>query len=361
MVEGNAESLFISQDNYQQALKAIYGSEYKYNQGAEDIHHQQEISGSKNLFFYAYDKGAEDIHQQEEISGSKNLFFYAYDKGAEDIHKQQEISGSKNLFFYAYGKGNEHNHSSSHIDPSVRSLFFLMDDINIGKTIADLSFPSRSSMQLFPQKATDSIPFSLKELPNLLQRFSLSKNSPRAKAMEDALRKCELKSLIKGETKYCATSAEAMLDFVQGFMGERTQIEALSTTTHFSEEHSTTPLQNYTILDVPQEVAAPKMVACHMMPCAYTVFYCHYSIGDKRKVFKVSLGNEANGDRVEAIAVCHFDTSEWSPSHASFQVLGISPGTSPVCHFFPSGNDIVWVPKTIDAGHEVRSLEERST
>ncbi|KAM3234844.1 hypothetical protein P3L10_014880 [Capsicum annuum] len=153
MAEGNAESLFISQDNYQQALKAIYGSEYKYNQGAEDI------------------------HQQEEISGSKNLFFYAYDKGAEDIHKQQEIS-----------------------DPSVRSLFFLMDDINIGKTIADLSFPSRSSMQLFPQKATDSIPFSLKELPNLLQRFSLSKNSPRAKAMEDALRKCELKSL-KGRDK----------------------------------------------------------------------------------------------------------------------------------------------------------------
>ncbi|KAM3338608.1 BURP domain-containing protein 5 [Capsicum galapagoense] len=168
--------------------------------------------------------------------------------------------------------------------------------------------------------------------------------------MEDVLRVCELQSLIKGETKYCATSAEAMVNFVQGFMGEKPQIEALSTTTHFLEGHSTTPLQNYTILDV-QEVAAPKMVACHMMHCVYTVFYCHHTVGDKRKVFKVSLGNEANGDRVETIAACHFDTSEWSTSHVSFQVLGILPGTSPVCHFFTSSNDIVWVPNCMHAPH----------
>ncbi|KAM3338611.1 hypothetical protein P3S68_030697 [Capsicum galapagoense] len=44
IVEGNAESLFISQDNHQEALKAIYGSDYKFKQGAEDKY-QQEISG----------------------------------------------------------------------------------------------------------------------------------------------------------------------------------------------------------------------------------------------------------------------------------------------------------------------------
>ncbi|KAM3234842.1 BURP domain protein USPL1 [Capsicum annuum] len=316
IVEGNAESLFISQDNHQEALKAIYGSEYKFKQGAEDKY-QQEISGLNVPILYKYHK------------------LYGYAKGAEDIH-QPEIS------------------------PSVRSLFFLMDDLKIGKTITNPSFLHRASMQYFPQKATDSIPFLLKELPNLLQRFSLSKNSPHAKPMIDALKDCESESLIKGETRYCATSAEAMLDFVQGIMGDNTQIEALSTTTHFSEEHSTTPLQNYTILDA-QEFTPPKMVACHLMPSIYTVFYCHSTVGSKGKVFKVSLGNKAKGDRVETMALCHFDTSEWSPSHVSFQVLGILPGTSPVCHFFTSGNDLVWVPKTIDAGHEVRSLEERST
>ncbi|KAF3627794.1 hypothetical protein FXO37_29670 [Capsicum annuum] len=105
---------------------------------------------------------------------------------------------------------------------------------------------------------------------------------------------------MKGETKYCATSAEEMLDFFQGIMGEKTQIKALSTIANFSVEHSITPVQNYTISDVPQEVAAPKMVACHIAPCAYPIFYCHHTVGDERKVFKVSLRNEANGDRVEA-------------------------------------------------------------
>ncbi|KAF3632347.1 hypothetical protein T459_13833 [Capsicum annuum] len=292
MVEGNDESLFVSQDNHQQALKAIYGSEYKCKQGAEDKH-QQEISGLNFPLLHRYRKGAEEDIYQPEISGLNDLsLLITYRKGEkEDIH-QQEISGSNVPLLFSYRKQ--------------------------------------------------------------------GKDEQGAKAMEDVLRVCELQSLMKGETKYCATSAEAMVNFVQGFMGEKPQIEALSTTTHFLEGHSTTPLQNYTILDV-QEVAAPKMVACHMMHCVYTVFYCHHIIDDKRMVFKVSLGNEANGDRVETMAACHFDTSEWSTSHVSFQVLGILPGTSPFCHFFTSSNDIVWVPKTIDAGHEVRSLKERST
>ncbi|KAM3338605.1 BURP domain protein USPL1-like [Capsicum galapagoense] len=88
-----------------------------------------------------------------------------------------------------------------------------------------------------------------------------------------------------------------------------------------------------------------------MMPCAYTVFYCHHTVGDKRKVFKVSLRNEANGDRVESISVCHLDTSDWNPYHVSFQVLGVLPGKSPVCHFIPSSNDLAWVAKTIETGN----------
>ncbi|XP_047268894.1 BURP domain protein USPL1-like [Capsicum annuum] len=109
--------------------------------------------------------------------------------------------------------------------------------------------------------------------------------------------------------------------------------------------------QTGTISDAPQEVAAPNMVACHMMPCAYIVFYCHHTVGDKRKVFKVSLRNEANGDRVESISVCHLDTSDWNPYHVSFQVLGVLPGKSPVCHFIPSSNDLAWVAKTIETGN----------
>ncbi|KNA03061.1 hypothetical protein SOVF_212750, partial [Spinacia oleracea] len=53
--------------------------------------------------------------------------------------------------------------------------------------------------------------------------------------------------------------------------------------------------------------------------------------------------NNNNNNIVEAVAVCHMDTSQWSPNHASFRVLKIKPGSSPVCHFFPADN-LVWVP-----------------
>ncbi|XP_055815716.1 BURP domain protein USPL1-like [Solanum dulcamara] len=276
------------------------------------------------------DKQGENKHQQPK---KENSHLWIHEKQGENKHQQAKTEKA-------------HIHSSSHmdhIDPSLR-VFFLIDDLKLGKTIT-VSFPRRdlsSSPSFLPREEAESIPFSQKELPNLLQHFSFSRNSPQGKAMEDTLRECEAPP-IKGETKYCATSAEAMLDFVQGIMGEKNQFKALSTT-HFS--NSTPPLQKYTILDAPQEVETPKMVACHTMPYAYAIFYCHYTIS-KSKVFKVSLGGE-NGDRVEAIAVCHLDTSEWSPSHASFQLLGILPGTSPICHFFPSDN-LVWVPKIATA------------
>ncbi|WMV23577.1 hypothetical protein MTR67_016962, partial [Solanum verrucosum] len=70
----------------------------------------------------------------------------------------------------------------------------------------------------------------------------------------------------------------------------------------------------------------------------------------KSRCSKVSLGriNEANGDQlVEVMVVCHLDTSVWNPSHESFRSLGVLPGTSPICHFFTSSNDLVWIPKSV--------------
>ncbi|CAN4107565.1 unnamed protein product [Withania somnifera] len=320
-----------------------------------------DLENKVDNYFWIYNNQGENAQTIQKVSDKQGANNYQkakeedshlriYDKQGENKH-QQAKKGNSHLWIHENLGENKHqqaktekahNHSSSHmdhIDPSLR-VFFLIDDLKLGKAIT-VSFPRRdlsSSPSFLPKEEADSIPFSQKELPNLLQRYSVSRNSPQGKAMEDTLRECEAPP-IKGETKFCATSAEAMLDFVQGIMGEESQFKALSTT-HFS--NSTPPLQKYTILDAPQEEAAPRMVACHSMPYPYAIFYCHYTIS-KSKVFKVSLGGE-NGDKVEAIAVCHLDTSEWSPSHASFRLLGTLPGTSPICHFFPSDN-LVWVPK----------------
>ncbi|CAN4112341.1 unnamed protein product [Withania somnifera] len=304
----------------------------------------KDLENKVDNYFWIYNNQGENAQQTREVTHKQGANNYQQAKKENSHHRIYDQQGENKHRQARTEKA--HIHPSSHmdhIDPSLR-VFFLIDDLKSGKAIT-VSFPRRdlsSSTSFLPKEEADSIPFTQKELPDLLQRFSFSQNSPQAKAMEDTLRECEALP-IKGETKFCATSVEAMLDFVQGIMGGKVQFKALSTT-HLS--NSTPPLQKYTILDAPQEVAAPKMVACHSMPYAYPIFYCHYTIS-KSKVFKVSLGGE-NGDRVEAIAVCHLDTSEWSPSHASFRLLGILPGTSPICHFFPSDH-LVWVPKINNA------------
>ncbi|KAG7977904.1 hypothetical protein I3843_05G055800 [Carya illinoinensis] len=234
-----------------------------------------------------------------------------------------------------------HSHHSSHMDHTDPSsmLFFTMKDLKVGKTMP-IYFPKRDPStfpRFLPREEAESIPFSLNQLPRLVEIFSFSPDSPQAKAMEDTLRQCEIEP-IEGETKLCTTSLESMLDFARGMLGLNSRFQLL-TTSHLTK--SSTLFQNYTLLSMPQEISAPKMVACHTMPYPYAVFYCH-SQESKNKVFKVTLGGE-NGDRVEAIAVCHTDTSQWSPDHVSFRVLGVKPGTSNVCHFFPADN-LVWIP-----------------
>ncbi|CAJ1933484.1 unnamed protein product [Sphenostylis stenocarpa] len=256
-------------------------------------------------------------------------------------------SGTENKILEAISDENhetvqrEHTHVHSHmdhIDPSVM-VFFTFKDLKAGKTMP-IYFPKRdpaTSPELWPRKEADSLPFSLNQLPNLLKVFSLSPNSPQAKAMEDTLRECESKP-IKGEVKFCATSLESMLDFTQTILGITYDLQVF-TTSHKTK--SSVTFQNYTFENI-VKIPASKMVACHTMPYPYAVFYCH-SQESENKIFRVALGGE-NGDRVEAMVVCHMDTSQWGHGHVSFQVLKVKPGSTSVCHFFPADN-LILVPK----------------
>ncbi|CAK7329721.1 unnamed protein product [Dovyalis caffra] len=245
-----------------------------------------------------------------------------------------------------HGKDDDHQkhahaHLSSHMDhmdPSDK-IFFTMKDLKVGKTLP-IYFSYRdpsTSPYLIAREEANSIPFTLAKLPYLLEFFSLSKESPQAKAMEYTLGQCELEPM-EGETKFCATSLESMLDFAQTTFGLDTKVKAL-TTNHLRKP--VPALKNYTILEDPKEILAPKMIGCHTMPYPYVVYYCHSQEGGN-KLFEISLGSE-HGDRVQATGVCHMDTSQWDPDNPSFRVLKIKPGTAPVCHFFPADN-IVWVP-----------------
>lgn len=231
-----------------------------------------------------------------------------------------------------------HSHSSSHMHHmDAATVFFFVEDLKRGNTIP-IYFPRRKledvSLHLLSREEADSIPFSSQNLDYLLHYFSFPQGSPQATAMEDTLRQCET-APIKGETKLCATSLESLLDFTKLIFGSETKNE-IHSTTHLTQ--SNTLLQKYTVMRI-QEITASKMVACHTMPYPYAVFYCHYQESQSR-VYKVQLTGE-NGDKVEATVVCHMDTSQWKHNHISFKMLGIEPGSSPVCHFFPADNFVL--------------------
>ena len=219
-------------------------------------------------------------------------------------------------------------------------IFFTISDLKVGKRIP-VYFSKRdldTSPHLLPREEVESIPFSSSRLPYLLQFFGFSQGSSQAIAMADTLKHCETEP-IKGETKSCVTSLESMLDFASGVFGIETSFEVIST--KLGEKTPNNLLKNYTIVQQPKHIPAPKMVACHILPYPYAVFYCHFQEGEN-KVFQVLLGSE-NGEKVEAVAVCHMDTSKWNQDHVSFLLLGVQPGASPVCHFFPADN-LIWVP-----------------
>lgn len=248
-------------------------------------------------------------------------------------------------------KGAEHMNLHAHnINPSS-SLFFNLNDLEVGKTIP-LHFSKKltSSSHFLPRDEADSIPFSLKQLPSLVKLFSFPQGSKQAKAMEDTLRACECPP-IKGETKFCATSMESMLDFALRIFkldnsGDENHPIPLTSSFHSATSYSETSItsfQNYTIMERPREVLTSKMIGCHTMPYPYIVFHCHTQEGGS-KVYEILFRGE-NGDILDAVAACHLDTSDWDPNHVSFRVLGIEPG-NPVCHIFPPHGNLLWVHHT---------------
>ncbi|KDP34221.1 hypothetical protein JCGZ_07792 [Jatropha curcas] len=218
-----------------------------------------------------------------------------------------------------------------HDDPTV-ALFFLEEDMYIGKTM-NLHFTENPNIATFlPRQVANSIPFTSKKLPEIYNEFSVKPGSTEAEIMKTTIRECEEPG-IKGEKKYCATSLESMIDFSTSVLGKN--VQAIST-----EVENQTQMQKYKIT-TRTKMAGDKSVACHKQNYAYAVFYCHAT--QTTRAYMVSLEG-ADGTKAKAVAVCHTNTSAWNPKHLAFQVLKVKPGTVPICHFLPQDH-IVWVPK----------------
>jgi len=220
-----------------------------------------------------------------------------------------------------------------HDDPSV-ALFFQEKELRPGKKMTVQFTNTVPGTKFLPRSEADAIPFSSEKVPEILGRFSVSPDSVEAAEMAQTLRDCEAPAA-KGEKKACATSLESMVDFATAGLGT-SQVRAVSTVVARPDS----PKQEYTITGVKRAAGADdgRLVACHAEPYAYAVFACHQT--RRTRAYSVSmLGRD--GTAVDAVAVCHADTSGWNPKHVAFQVLNVKPGTVPVCHFLPQDH-VVW-------------------
>ncbi|XP_054787443.1 BURP domain-containing protein BNM2C-like isoform X2 [Prosopis cineraria] len=258
-----------------------------------------------------------------------------------DGKKYSEGKNPKESYSATYGEEESENNpdaATTKLDhtEAFKTGFFTLDDLYAGNKMT-LQFPIEEFPHFLTRKTADSVPFSTSQLPSVLQLFSVPQDSPEAQAMGGTLEQCELQPLT-AETKVCVSSLESMVDFVSSIIGSDSQLDILTTTLPAT---SSVPLQNLTVLEISADIYAPKWVACHPLPYPYAVFYCHF-ISSGTRIFKVRLASE-NGDQMEALGICHLDTSEWSPDHILFEQLGIKPGEAPVCHFFPVKH-LMWVP-----------------
>ncbi|KAF3780992.1 BURP domain-containing protein 17 [Nymphaea thermarum] len=242
-----------------------------------------------------------------------------------------------------------HNHDSSKVNwaPDLAPLYFLRKDLqpgskmNVTMMIRPESYASSdgrnvsSEPTFLPRQQAEAIPFASSNLTAILKMFSIQPHTEHASLTRQTLADCEMPAL-KGEVKYCATSLESLIDFIVSEFGT-SEIHAAVTSVVNREEE--VKARSYKVGVSGGRLMSHKVVTCHgmMFPCA--VFYCHNFAGTRP--YMVPLVAD-DGSRVNAIALCHFDTSNWNPRHASFRLLGVKPGTVPICHFILK--DLAWVP-----------------
>ncbi|CAH9076827.1 unnamed protein product [Cuscuta europaea] len=246
----------------------------------------------------------------------------------------KEFQSLNSVIIYRHNATENEFHDNSGV-----SLFFKPAALHKGNAdgmTLRLSTPANGPV-FMPRTESEKIPFSSREMPRILHRFSVEPDSDEAREMKKTIKECE-EPAVKGEVMQCATSLESMIDFAKSTLQGK-KIRAVSTETVAGE---TSCFQNYTVSGVEKvNEEGDGVMVCHKQSYGYAVFHCHKS--ETTDAFEVSLVG-VNGAQVKAAAVCHKDTSGWNRNHLAFQVLKVKQGSEPVCHFHPE-NHVVWYAK----------------
>ncbi|KAK4788752.1 hypothetical protein SAY86_020071 [Trapa natans] len=245
-----------------------------------------------------------------------------------------ENTGSSVAISFTWYRSHYTNRDNNGRANMVRSgIFFRESELREGNAMYFPDIIDKLPRRLFlPRVVVSKIPFSMSRLDEIVEIFHISKNSTIEHAILNALNDCE-RSPISGETKRCLATAEDMVDFAVSSLGSRRLVVH---TTKINNKSSYSP--TVTIKSV-KEISQPReSLSCHQVIYPYLLYYCHSF--PKVRIYEVNIMDMA----ASAIAICHEDTSAWSPEHISFVELGPGPGKIEVCHWIYQ-NEMLW---TID-------------
>ncbi|XP_027361234.1 polygalacturonase 1 beta-like protein 3 [Abrus precatorius] len=190
--------------------------------------------------------------------------------------------------------------------------------------------PKRSFL---PRSILSKLPFSSSKMNELKQVFKASDNGSMESMMRDSLQECE-RVPSRGETKRCIGSLEDMIDFATSVLGRNI---AVRTTQNLNGS------KNKVMVGHVRGINGGKVtqsVSCHQSLFPYLLYYCH-SV-PKVRVYEADLLDPKTKAKINhGVAICHLDTSDWSPTHGAFLSLGSGPGRIEVCHWIFE-NDMTW-------------------
>ncbi|KAJ4973894.1 hypothetical protein NE237_007068 [Protea cynaroides] len=305
--------------------------------------------------FQSYDKGSNAgkvnfVNYGNSFNEGTDKF-KGYGKGAIGTSAGFKIYGVNNTFtdysktgisFASYKKNSPKSETESRTKAAAQSKnrwvepgkFFRESMLKQGTVMPMPDIKDKMPKRSFlPRSIASKLPFSSSRISELKQIFHASDNSTMQKILQNTVKECE-RAPSPGETKTCAGSIEDMIDFTVSVLGQDVVVRTTE-----NVEGSKKDVMIGTVKGI-NGGKITKSVSCHQSLYPYMLYYCH-SV-PKVKVYEADILDAKTKNKINhGIAICHIDTSSWSPTHGAFLALGSGPGLIEVCHWIFE-NDMTW-------------------
>ncbi|RLN36004.1 BURP domain-containing protein 14-like [Panicum miliaceum] len=283
-----------------------------------------------SVAFKGYGQGSNPNHRIgfAHYSGN-NTTFKAYSNEGVDFNEYQNMSKMEVSKTAAAAMVPGHVQPKWSPEPGK---FFRERDLMMGNRMPMPDIADKMPHRAFlPRDIATKIPFEEGAVSAL---FGAAPGTAMRQVVASTVAECA-RAPSRGETKRCATSAEDVVDFAVEMLGS----SSVAVRSMEAAAGGGRDVRLGRIAGVAGG-AVTRSVSCHQSLFPYLVYYCH-SVPRVRLYEADILDVDSNRKINHGVAICHLDTSDWSPNHGAFVALGGKPGEIEVCHWIFQG-DMTW-------------------